>query len=111
MKSVRLPVPSGEISCKWCGDVIHLNVKGRWVQNDGLPHAFVCLANSNTPYWHEPAVPSKIAPSREQRLERALLKVREACLFADDDNQIGVTTEAHIPDELFAEICAALDAK
>ena len=38
----------------------------------------------------------------------ALELVKQACLFADDDGQTGVTGEPHIPEDLFANICAAI---
>ncbi len=42
-------------------------------------------------------------------LREVLEKVKQACLFGDDDaGQIGVTTDPHIPSELFFEICANL---
>lgn len=41
-------------------------------------------------------------------LYAALVQVREACLFGDDDGSIGVTSEPYISMELFAAICTAL---
>jgi hypothetical protein len=34
--------------------------------------------------------------------------IKEACLFDDDDGQIGVTTEPHITEDLFKDICRTL---
>lgn len=50
-----------------------------------------------------------------RRLEEAekmaivLEKVRQACLFADDDGQVGVTEDPHISSYLFYEICETLN--
>lgn len=41
-------------------------------------------------------------------LMAALEEVRQACLFDEDNNQIGVTTEPHISEVLFEKICAVL---
>ena len=38
----------------------------------------------------------------------ALEEVRQACLFDDDDGQIGVAEDVVIPLELFSRICTAL---
>ena len=49
------------------------------------------------------------AEAEVTHLRRVLERVRHACLFADDDvGEIGVTTDPHIPSELFDEICAVL---
>jgi hypothetical protein len=37
-----------------------------------------------------------------------LENVKQACLFSDDDGGIGITTEPHIPEELFDNICSSL---
>jgi hypothetical protein len=39
-----------------------------------------------------------------------LIEVRDACLYAEDDCRIGVTTDPHISEDLFARICDALNA-
>ena len=48
--------------------------------------------------------------SKSAALVDTLTQVREQCLFADDDGQIGVSSEAQIDSRLFDEICAALAA-
>lgn len=47
-----------------------------------------------------------IAASRE--MQGALNAVKECCLFADDDHEIGVSEDPHIPSTVFDQICAAL---
>lgn len=47
----------------------------------------------------------------EAKLSRALkllTGVRNQCLFSDDDGSIGITTEPHISEDLFAEMCELL---
>ena len=41
-------------------------------------------------------------------IQKTLEKVRQCCLFDDDEGKTGVTTDPHIPLELFDEICAVL---
>ena len=49
---------------------------------------------------------SRLAAAPE--LLEALERVRQACLFSEDDGQIGVTADPHIDERLFNEICAAI---
>lgn len=56
----------------------------------------------------EAAVNARLIAGAPDMLE-ALKAVRDNCLFADDDNQIGVTQDPHISEFLFSEICAALN--
>jgi len=47
--------------------------------------------------------------AREVELAGALEQVRQCCLFSDDDaGPIGVTTDPHIDEQLFKDICTAL---
>ena len=41
------------------------------------------------------------------RLKTILEKVKQTCLFDEDDGQTGVTTDPHIGERLFNEICEA----
>lgn len=53
----------------------------------------------------------KVAVSLAERTltaEELLQQVREACLFIEDDGEIGVTTEPHISEELFKAMCECL---
>ena len=43
-----------------------------------------------------------------ERYSGLLEKVRRACLFSEDDGEIGVTSDPHISEELFDDICNAL---
>lgn len=51
---------------------------------------------------------AEAAETKVAKLREALGKVKQRCLFVDDDGRIGVTQEPHIEDELFDEICQAL---
>lgn len=42
------------------------------------------------------------------RLIVVLEKVKQTCLFVDDDDNIGITLDPSFPQELFSEICEAL---
>lgn len=44
-------------------------------------------------------------------LKALLLEVRDACLYAEDDGEIGVTSEPTIDSDLFDRICAAIKGR
>ena len=46
--------------------------------------------------------------AEKQTMVGLLERVRQACLFSEDDGQIGVTTDPHIDAQLFSDICTAL---
>ena len=48
--------------------------------------------------------------NEDARMKDLLIQVRDKCLTPEDDGQIGVTEEPHIPGELFDEICEAINA-
>lgn len=61
-------------------------------------------------YWHnEPPSNDAKLIGMSLNIKTTLEKVKEACLFADDGGYIGVTSEPHISEELFAEICEVLN--
>lgn len=51
---------------------------------------------------------ARVEKDRADRLAALLEQVKQACLFDDDDGQIGITEEPTIDLELFDEICKAL---
>jgi DnaJ-class molecular chaperone len=42
-------------------------------------------------------------------MKAVLEEVKQACLYVDDDNNIGVTVTSHISHELFDRICSVLN--
>lgn len=44
-----------------------------------------------------------------EKLTAVLERVRQCCLFEEDLGSTGVTTEPHIDEQLFDDICAALN--
>ncbi len=55
--------------------------------------------------WQDRA---EVAEARVVELAGALERIRQRCLFEEDDGRTGVTTEPHIDEQLFNDICAVL---
>lgn len=67
----------------------------------------VCCQRSNT-FIRELA--DRLECSGSVNLLDLLIEVRNACLFDDDDGQIGVSEEPTITHDLFDRICAAINS-